>query len=87
MKFRNTVELVSLWVRPKARGRGVGKGLVRAVVDWARERRAARVHLWLTDTNTQARLLYEGCGFTLTDESQALPSNPELTEIGMARSL
>ncbi len=50
----DTVELVSLWVRPEARGQGVAKGLVRAVVDWAREHRAGRVHLWLTKTNDQA---------------------------------
>jgi GNAT superfamily N-acetyltransferase len=73
----NTVELVSLWVRPKARGQGVGQALVRAVMGWARERRATRVHLWLTDTNEPARLLYQRCGFTLTGESQPLPSNPE----------
>lgn len=83
----DTVELVSLWVRPEARGQGVAKGLVRAVVDWAREHRAGRVHLWLTKTNDQARLLYERWGFTLTGESQPLPSNPKLTEIGMARPL
>jgi GNAT superfamily N-acetyltransferase len=83
----DTVELVSLWVRPAARGQGVGQGLVRAVVDWARDHRAARVHLWLTKTNDQALLLYQRWGFALTGESQPLPSNPKLTEIGMARPL
>jgi GNAT superfamily N-acetyltransferase len=76
-----------LWVRPAARGQGVAKGLVRAVVDWARDHQAARVHLWLTKTNDQALLLYQRWGFTLTGESQPLPSNPKLTEIGMARPL
>jgi GNAT superfamily N-acetyltransferase len=76
-----------LWVRSAARGQGVAKGLVRAVVDWARDHQAARVHLWLTKTNDQALLLYQRWGFTLTGESQPLPSNPKLTEIGMARPL
>src|SRR5262245_47751224 len=31
-------ELVSMWVRPGWRGRGVGDRLVRAVLDWARAR-------------------------------------------------
>jgi GNAT superfamily N-acetyltransferase len=30
-----TVELVSLWVAPLARGRGIGESLIEALVDWA----------------------------------------------------
>lgn len=82
-----TVELMSLWVRPQARGNGVGEALVAAVVDWAGARKAASVHLWVFDTNEYARLLYERCGFRLTDECQPLPTNPEFTEIGMAYPL
>jgi ribosomal protein S18 acetylase RimI-like enzyme len=82
-----TVELVSLWVRPKARGRGVGEALVDAVVNWARARETISVHLWLMETNEHARLLYERCGFSSTGERQPLPSNEELTEIGMTRLL
>jgi ribosomal protein S18 acetylase RimI-like enzyme len=41
------------------------------------------VHLWVTEANRPARLLYERCGFTLTGERQPLPSNPDLGEIGM----
>jgi len=82
-----TVELVSLWVRPHARGLGVGEALVDAVVGWAAERKAASVHLWLTETNQHALVLYERCGFALTGERQPLPPKPELTEIGMTRAL
>jgi hypothetical protein len=45
------------------------------------------VHLWVTETNSRARLLYERCGFTATTERQPLPSNPALGEIGMQRLL
>ena len=81
-----TIELVSLWVRPHAREHGVGEALVEAVVGWAWAKSTARVHLWVTETNTTARLLYERCGFRPTAERQPLPSDPELIEIGMVRS-
>jgi GNAT superfamily N-acetyltransferase len=79
-----TVELVSMYVRPRARGRGLGEALIAAVIDWASGRNATSVHLWVTETNKPARLLYERCGFTPTGERQPLPSNPVLGEIGMA---
>jgi len=82
-----TVELISLWVRPRARGRGVGEALVAAVIDWAVARNATSVHLWLTETNKHARVLYERCRFLPTGERQPLPSNPSLREVGMTRPL
>jgi GNAT superfamily N-acetyltransferase len=81
------IELVSMWVRPQARGHGVGEALVTAVADWAKRSEAATLHLWVTESNRSARLLYERCGFAPTGERQPLPSNPDLDEIGMARSL
>jgi GNAT superfamily N-acetyltransferase len=82
-----TVELVSMYVRPRARGRGVGEALVATVINWAAERNAASVHLWVTEANAQARVLYERCGFTLTGEQQPLPSDPSLGEVAMSRAL
>ncbi len=82
-----TVELISMFVRPQARGRGVGEALIDAMIGWARERDAASVHLWVTETNKRARLLYERYGFSLTAERQPLPSNPALGEVGMTRPL
>jgi GNAT superfamily N-acetyltransferase len=82
-----TIELVAMFVRPQARGRGVGEALIDAVIGWARGRDAAAVHLWVTETNSNARRLYECCGFTANAERQPLPSNPVLGEIGMTRPL
>ena len=82
-----TVELVSMYVRPRGRGRGVGEALVAAVINWAGQRNAAAVHLWVTATNTPARALYERCGFALTGEPQPLPSDPSLGEVAMSRTL
>ena len=81
------VELISMFIRPQARGRGVGVALIDAVIGWARARDASSVHLWVTETNSRARLLYERQGFTVTAERQPLPSNPALGEIGMTRPL
>jgi GNAT superfamily N-acetyltransferase len=82
-----TVELVSMFVRPAARGLGVGEALVAAVIGWARTRQATSVHLWVTETNAAARKLYERCGFTPTAERQPLPSDPSLSEIAMTLPL
>lgn len=82
-----TVELVSMYVRPRARGRGVGEALVATVIGWARQRNAASVHLWVTETNSHARALYERCGFMLTGERQPLPSDPAIGEVAMSRIL
>jgi GNAT superfamily N-acetyltransferase len=79
------VELIGMFVRPQARGRGVGEAVIDAVAGWAGQRGASTVHLWVTETNSRARLLYERCGFTVTTERQPLPSNPALGEIGMQR--
>ena len=81
------VELVSMYVRPRARGRGVGEALVATVFGWAQERGAKTVHLWVTESNDHARALYERCGFELTGERQPLPSDPGQDEIAMARAL
>ena len=82
-----TVELVSMYVRPRGRGRGVGEALAAAVIGWAAARQATSVHLWVTETNGPARALYQRCGFTLTGERQPLPSDPGLSEVAMARPL
>lgn len=80
------VELVSMWAAPMARGHGVGEALVMRVADWAKARDCPDVHLWVTESNTAARALYERCGFIPTGERQPLPSDPSLPEIGLRRS-
>jgi GNAT superfamily N-acetyltransferase len=84
---RDTAELVSMYVRPQARGRGVGEALVAAVARWAEAKGAKSLHLWVTEANAPARQLYERCGFSPTPERQPLPSNPALGELGMTLTL
>jgi ribosomal protein S18 acetylase RimI-like enzyme len=81
------LELVSMWVRPQARGQQVASALVEAVVERARRTGLPRVHLWVTESNKPARRLYERCGFSPTGERQLLPSDPALMELAMARTV
>ena len=57
------VEVVGLWTAPEHRGAGVGRALMDAAHAWARARGAARVELWLNVENTDARRLYDACGY------------------------
>jgi GNAT superfamily N-acetyltransferase len=89
--------LVSMWVDPRARGRGVGSALVEAVKAWAvtagavtaGEDTAARQQLilWVADGNDDARRLYERCGFHDTGRRQPLPSDPSVGESLLSCSL
>ena len=60
---RGTAELISMWVAPDARGRGVGDALVTAVVRWARERGVWELRLDVVAGNTSAIALYARHGF------------------------
>lgn len=80
-------ELVSMWVRPSARGLGVGEALVGAAASWAKTRDFGSLSLWVTESNAPAVRLYERLGFGPTGERQPLPSDPALAEIRMSREL
>jgi GNAT superfamily N-acetyltransferase len=80
-------DLVSLWVRPSARGHRVGEALITAAADWVKAHHHDALFLWVTESNTAARTLYERCGFMPTGDRQPLPSNPALIEIRMRRPL
>lgn len=71
------VLLISMWVAPFARGRGVGNALVAAVFAWARERGAIGVELDVRETNAAAIGLYRRMGFVDRGLSGRDPSVPE----------
>jgi GNAT superfamily N-acetyltransferase len=51
--------LQDLFTAPDARGKGVARALIAAVVDWAQDRGCGRVY-WLThESNKTARYLYD----------------------------
>jgi ribosomal protein S18 acetylase RimI-like enzyme len=56
--------LQELYVVPALRGRGIGRALLEATMDAAREAGATGIDLNTGTTDSAARALYESCGFT-----------------------
>ena len=63
------INIHDIAVRPEARGRGVGRKLLRAVEDEARKLGCGKVTLEVRSDNTLAKGLYQRVGFK--------PSEPE----------
>jgi GNAT superfamily N-acetyltransferase len=66
-RFRGnvTVEVKRMYVRPDARGSGVGRAILRALEDWARERGASALVLETGDDQPEAHGLYRDFGFVV----------------------
>lgn len=82
-----TAALTSLWVDPQARGRGVGEGLVRAVLDWAQRSGFEEVVLWVVEGNSSAERLYERAGFKSTGAVATVRPGDDRVEHEMSRAL
>ena len=63
LKNRHKATLVAMYVAPEFNGRGIGKALVRTVLDEARQSDVELVVLTVTAGNGQATALYERSGF------------------------
>lgn len=82
--------LVSMWVAPEARGKGVGSRLVDEAIAWARAAGAEQMQLWAVDGNAAARALYARKGFVPSGEVGTItrePSGPDLPESHYVLSL
>jgi ribosomal-protein-alanine N-acetyltransferase len=74
-------ELENLAVGESFRGRGVGRALSEAVLDWCREQGAEAVELEVREGSRTARRLYERLGFAVVGERRSYYSRPE--EVGV----
>jgi ribosomal protein S18 acetylase RimI-like enzyme len=81
------VELISMWVDPAARGRGVGDRLLAAVEQWARQVGAGTVRLAVVPDNEAAIGLYRRNGFAETGELGDLMPDGVRRERIMAKAL
>src|SRR5262245_46526670 len=61
-----TVLVSNLWTAPRRRGHGVGRALMRAVTQWAEQRRAERIALGVTDANRGVLAFYSALGYRET---------------------
>jgi len=68
-----TAWLLSMWVSPQARGQGVGTALIAALVFWAEQAGARRVHLEVGAHNDAAQALYQRMGFVDSGRSRHQP--------------
>lgn len=80
------VELISMWVDPAVRGRGVATALIRAIVRWAEHAGATSIGLSVMPNNVSAKLTYERNGFGASPEPGTLLPGGE-REIVMFREL
>ncbi len=62
--------IVSLWVRPAARGRGISTLLLRSVAELAISIGRPELSLDVDETNTSARAVYERLGFRATGQRE-----------------
>lgn len=80
-------ELVSMWVRPDARGAGVGRRLIEAVLGWAGGVGIGEVRLWVVEGNERAEGVYSRLGFERTGKVAAVREGEPLMEYEMSKAV
>lgn len=82
-----TADLVSMWVAPAGRGKGVGNALMTAIEDWARSIGATTLELSVVPGNDPAHDLYLRHGYVDTDELGDLMPDGVRRELVMRKAL
>jgi GNAT superfamily N-acetyltransferase len=83
----DAAELVSMWVAPAGRGKGVGNALMTAIEDWARGIGATTLKLSVVPGNDPAHNLYLRHGYVDTDEPGDLMADGVTRELVMQKPL
>lgn len=79
--------LVSMWVAPTHRKRGVGKLLVDAIFNWVVESNGRCLNLLVTNNNETAIQFYTSLGFKMTGKTEPYPNDPALFEYEMVKQV
>ncbi|GAA1135854.1 GNAT family N-acetyltransferase [Kribbella jejuensis] len=83
----NEAELVSMWVAPEGRGKGVGNALMQAIENWARTIGVTALKLSVVPGNDPAHNLYLRHGYVDTDELGDLMPDGVRRELVMRKPL
>jgi GNAT superfamily N-acetyltransferase len=81
------VPIVSVYVTPPERRKGVAGSLLRAAEDWVSDKGGSRTSLWVEEENVPARRFYESIGYIATLDRQMMPSSPRTWEIRLEKVL
>lgn len=82
-----TVNIYQMWVAPDIRGSGVGRTLLKRIIDWATGLSMETVSLDVTTTNVAAVRLYETLGFRSNGFTEQLRPESTLTSQSMTLQL
>ena len=90
--YGSRAELISMWVDPAVRGRGVATVLITAIARWAASTGATTLTLFVMLENVAARRVYERNGFAVSNEPDDLPPGDRralvmLRDLGLERSV
>lgn len=83
----SAAELISMWVGPAARGRGVGDRLIAEIARWAADEGYRTLKLAVMPHNDAAIALYRRNGFADTDELGDLLDDGTTRELVLAQAL
>ena len=76
--------LISMWTAPAQRQQGIGRLLVKEVINWAHRRNARTLLLMVTSNNEPAIRFYERLGFSKTGRTEPYPNDQAVLEYEMS---
>jgi GNAT superfamily N-acetyltransferase len=81
------VPIVSVYVTPSERRKGVAERLLSTAEEWVRDQGGSRTSLWVEEANVPARRFYESIGYITTLDRQRMTSPPAAWEIRLEKVL